>query len=218
MVVIDYQWAARPLDYARGMANTELVGRMLGHLLEQAHVQLGLQLPVVYLVGFSLGCQVSHFASDWLKEKLGQRVGRVTALDPAEVMTSAQQTKRGDGDFVDVIHTTLGFVAGDLPLIILKRKFSIVPPSGDIDFFPNGGTLQPACLGNLNPLCMHYLSMQYFINSFKTCKYPTLSCGSVDITASSLLVRVARERRRLREWATTPTRNQAAVRITSRRG
>ncbi|KAK8780591.1 hypothetical protein V5799_018066 [Amblyomma americanum] len=61
------------------------------------------------------------------------------ALDPAGPLFEGTNVtvSRGDADFVDVIHTNMGHLDG--------FQFGLAAPVGDVDFFPNGGSLQPGC-------------------------------------------------------------------------
>lgn len=65
----------------------------------------------------------------------GQRIPRITGLDPARPCFGGGERldglRRGDADYVDVIHTNPGVLG-------------IKPTIGDADFYPNGQwTLQP---------------------------------------------------------------------------
>lgn len=64
------------------------------------------------------------------------KVPRITGLDPAmpgfSTVTNANKLDPSDADFVDIIHTN-AFLQG------------VVQQSGDVDFYMNGGVVQPGC-------------------------------------------------------------------------
>lgn len=89
----------------------------------------------IYLIGHSLGAHISGFAGKAVKEYSGKSVGTVKALDPAnyldiESATNEEKLYKDDADVVIAIHTE-GGVQG------------MLEPIGSIDFFPNGGSVQP---------------------------------------------------------------------------
>lgn len=89
--------------------------------------------------GHSLGSQLASFIGKSMFELTGNKIGRITALDPAGPAWSNEdmhpQKERlcpDDANFVDVIHTDIyysGFTA----------------PIGHVDFYPNDGKHQPGC-------------------------------------------------------------------------
>ena len=92
-------------------------------------------------VGHSLGAQICSYISEEVK-KLDQ-LSRIIALDPAGVLFNTrpanERLSEDDAEYVEVIHTS-GGTAGFLE------------PCGRIDFFPNGGSIQPGCVADsLNP-------------------------------------------------------------------
>lgn len=131
----------------------------------------------MWCMGHSLGGQTCGFAG-----KRGS-FGRLTPLDPAgpwfEGSPPEGRVVKEDGDFVDVVHTNAkaGIV---LPLGMLT-------PCGDVDYYPNGGGIQPGCIidpknnqdveidvnGDLTPACSHMRVMPLFVESINPsgCKF-----------------------------------------------
>ncbi|CAG7729351.1 unnamed protein product [Allacma fusca] len=133
----------------------------------------------LHIIGHDIG---AHAASLTANLAGSGKVSRITGLDPAKIVFG----KFGDDfrlDFtdapmVDVIHTD-GGVTG-----FLETR-------GTIDFFPNGGKIQPGCLVHG---CNHFRALDLFIESisnptaFKACKcssyedYKKKKCRCNEIT------------------------------------
>lgn len=73
---MDWSTAAKGPQYAQAAANTEIVGRQLGLLLERM-IKFGLNPDDVHLIGFSLGAHVAACASEILKNRT-ILIGRIT--------------------------------------------------------------------------------------------------------------------------------------------
>ncbi|PSN33799.1 hypothetical protein C0J52_19494 [Blattella germanica] len=89
-----------------------------------------------------------------------RRGTRICRLDPALPLFATLNDKwkldAEDADFVDAVHTNAGV-------------FGKVEALGNVDFFMNGGSIQPACAGHRNvPLCSHLLAPVYFAESINT--------------------------------------------------
>lgn len=80
-----------------------------------------------------LGAHVTSFVANNIRP---YKLPRITGLDPAMpgFITADNENKldKSDAKFVDVIHTN-AFVQGQ------------VQESGHVDFYVNGGTIQPGC-------------------------------------------------------------------------
>ncbi|KAJ8920081.1 hypothetical protein NQ315_011735, partial [Exocentrus adspersus] len=142
VAVMDWQMGARGPQYTNAAANTELVGRQLGMLLELM-TEMGAKPRDMHLIGFSLGAHVCGTASEALKVK-GFLIGRITGLDAASPLfrnnyfrEKYKKLDSSDAKFVDVIHTDASPFVTD--------GFGLWQPIGHVDFFPNGGQEQPGC-------------------------------------------------------------------------
>jgi len=122
--------------YTVATANTEVVGAEIALLLTKMQGWVNLNLDDVHIIGFSLGSHVAGYAG----ERLNQ-VGRITGLDPAEPYFKQThpivRLDPRDAKYVDIIHTDAE------PLI--TWGFGIREPIGHVDFYPNGGYVQPGC-------------------------------------------------------------------------
>lgn len=96
----------------------------------------GLRPERLYMIGFSLGAHVVGVAGHHFPG-----VARITGLDPAgpdfEGRPINERLDQTDAKFVDVIHTNYGS--------IYKLHFGYTAPLGHVDFYVNGGELQPGC-------------------------------------------------------------------------
>ncbi|RVE53468.1 hypothetical protein evm_001838 [Chilo suppressalis] len=152
--------------YLRSTTYVRFMGEKLGSILADL-VNEGLPASSIHIVGHSLGAHISGFTGKQFQKLTGQRVGRITGLDPAgpcfsnlepELKLSAE-----DADFVDVIHTN-GGVAG------LKE------PVGHVDYYPNGGEQQPSCLIDT---CSHSRAWELMAESLHDQgAFPAVRCNS----------------------------------------
>ncbi|XP_046641958.1 pancreatic lipase-related protein 2-like [Daphnia pulicaria] len=112
-------------------ANTRLVGLEIAFLVNTMIDKLGVKASDVHLIGHSLGAHTGGYAG----EKIFQ-LGRITGLDPAAPyfrgMSPFACLDPSDALFVDAVHTDGGFLG-------------IYRPVGHLDFYPNGGLVQPGC-------------------------------------------------------------------------
>ncbi|XP_076289000.1 pancreatic triacylglycerol lipase-like [Lasioglossum baleicum] len=112
----------------------------------------GLNLSRVTIIGHCLG---GHVAGLTARHADGQ-VDYVVALDPAlpnfALSEPGERVAQGDAKYVQVIHTNTG---------VLGYERAI----GDIDFYPNGGAIQPGCTSNT---CSHLRAYKYFAESINS--------------------------------------------------
>lgn len=145
-------------NYSFRMANA------LAYFVE-AHVEAGfLNASKVHYIGHSLGAQAARFFAQTLKCINGQKIGRITGLDPAKPGFREWHLEREDADFVDVIHTSTGII-----------ELGMREPIGHVDFYPDGGDRQSGCLvvG-----CSHTRAKIYYLNSIQRCAYRSRCCTS----------------------------------------
>ncbi|XP_037570554.2 pancreatic lipase-related protein 2-like [Dermacentor silvarum] len=142
VLLVDWRRGAAAPVYSVAAANTPAVGAELSVVLQQlmqGNNDSGLVPHDVHIIGFSLGAHVAGFCGRHFLMHTGKRIGRITALDPAGPLFEGTNVSvsRGDAEFVDVIHTNMG--------LLDKFKLGLAASVGDVDFFPNGGSLQPGC-------------------------------------------------------------------------
>lgn len=167
-VLVDYSHYSGP-DYLTTFLILPLLSRDVGNALNRL-VQAGLSRDTLWLVGHSMGGQMTGLTSRALNFKLK----RITALDPAKPGYDVPGTlslNRDDAELVDVIHTD----AQPLGLGFLFR-------CGHVDFWPNGGSFQPGCdqVSLLDKVpCSHQRSWEFFVETVKNeSSMPAVLCGS----------------------------------------
>ncbi|XP_054260508.1 uncharacterized protein LOC128985151 [Macrosteles quadrilineatus] len=155
VLAVDWGRLALLPCYPSATLNTIEVGRCLGELL----LRMSPTHPPsqLHIIGFSLGAHIAAFTANYVQAHSGQRVARITGLDPAlpffATLKDSWKLDKEDAIFVDVIHTNTGL-------------FGKIEPTGHIDFYVNDGTLQPGCTEHRNPpLCSHMLANTYFAES-----------------------------------------------------
>ncbi|XP_015838834.2 lipase member H-A [Tribolium castaneum] len=151
---VDWSSLAAGPCYPAAVWNTRHVGECTSQLVDRIK-ELGAKN--IHLIGFSLGGQLTNFVANALRP---YKVSRITGLDPAGpgFLTAGPENKldKGDAEFVDVIHTN-AFVQG------------IVEESGHVDFYINGGVIQPGCWAeNRFFACNHHRAPLYFAESITT--------------------------------------------------
>ncbi|XP_063220701.1 lipase member H-B-like [Bacillus rossius redtenbacheri] len=174
IVMVDWSKGSEDLLYNEARDRAVSVGERTAALLEFL-VSKGLGLSNIHLVGHSLGAHAAGVAGNRMKSG---KVGRITGLDPAAPLYSAESvTDRldsTDAAYVDVIHTCGGVLGWADPL-------------GHSDFYPNGGTMvQPGCNTNVAELglgsCSHNRCPALFAESITTKK------GFVGVKCSNWLL------------------------------
>ncbi|KAJ8687643.1 hypothetical protein QAD02_023437 [Eretmocerus hayati] len=191
VLVVNWIGGAGP-PYTQAVANTRLVGAMIGRLTMQL-IQKGRIHPSrLHCIGHSLGAHTCGYVGHNLRNQYGYKLGRITGLDPAEPHFSntspVVRLDPTDAEFVTAIHTDCSpFISGGL---------GISQAVAHIDFFPNGGKNQPGCNeGVFNSItlekgsffrglkrflgCNHIRSYEYFIESINTdCPFVSVPCSS----------------------------------------
>ncbi|KAJ0179211.1 hypothetical protein K1T71_004923 [Dendrolimus kikuchii] len=155
------------------------LGIILGELLADLR-HYGLSANTLELIGGSLGAHMAYYASMRYQELTGQRISRLTALDPAgpcfRNLPRVERLNSDAADRVDVLHTNID-------------GFGIAAPSGHVDFYANGGEYQPSMTGSfILPcflLCSHVRSALYWVEALK---YPEAFIGVRCDTVSKVRV------------------------------
>ncbi|CAL8096647.1 unnamed protein product [Orchesella dallaii] len=176
--------AARAILYPFIVDNVADVGQYVANFIVFLKDNEALSsLDQVHILGFSLGAHVSGIAG-WTVQNAtdGEKVARITGLDPAGPKFFLKRTERrlnqDDAKFVDVIHTShLGYFL----------------QMGHLDFFPNGGKIQPGCvetesgitdtvtsLGSLlTGSCSHSRAWKYYLRSIKDNEFYGCECNNI---------------------------------------
>ncbi|GIX80859.1 pancreatic triacylglycerol lipase [Caerostris darwini] len=177
VIIVNYTSYNQP-PYILAAFNTQIIGNQVAHLIKFLEKYKGVDPKNMHLIGFSLGAQIAGQAG-----KNIPNLARITGLDPAAPLFSFpinvfHTLNNTDADFVDVIHTST-----------FKYGYGMHVPVGDIDFYPNGGVLQPRCVKNsssISPLsaslrsCNHNSAPLYFYISLNTskCLFWSINCDS----------------------------------------
>lgn len=135
VVVIDWGEGSSP-PYAQAVANIRLVGVISAHVIFMIKEQFTMKhIDNVHILGHSLGSHLAGYAGDTLQKQFGLKVGRITAMDPAEPsftdVEPVVRLDRNDAKFVDVVHSDI--------LPITQYGLGMPNAIGHVDFYPNGG-------------------------------------------------------------------------------
>ncbi|CAG9760475.1 unnamed protein product [Ceutorhynchus assimilis] len=158
IIIVDWEPLAEIPCYTTAYLNTWYVAQCITILLVGL-VPLGINPQIIHVVGFSLGAHVSGLVGNNLQKTLGSSFYRITGLDPAlpffATLNNDWKLDKTDADFVDVIHTSAG-------------TFGKLEATGHVDFYVNGGSLQPTCqYRKYPPLCSHIMAGLYFAESIR---------------------------------------------------
>lgn len=142
-MVTFYDWAA---------LNTVKIGTDVGERISA--LKNIIPSNTIHIVGHSLGAHIAGVAARIYTERTGEKIGRITGLDPAQPCFNEGARLRGvasgDASYVDIIHTNPGFLG-------LKE------PIGDADFYPNG--LRHIPKGCHHSICAHGRAWEYYAES-----------------------------------------------------
>lgn len=109
VIALDWSKGADKFNYFQSACNTRVTGAMLGYFVNRLKIVTGLTLSLVHLVGHSLGAHVVGDAGAKIQNLTGEKVSRITGLDPAGPRFYDNNPATGldetDGNLVDVIHT-----------------------------------------------------------------------------------------------------------------
>lgn len=139
--------------YLSSLSNTRLVAQCAAQFYSHLTYN-GASSYLIHCVGHSLGAHICGMMSNHLHRKINKIIG----LDPARPLVDRYGTEmfkltKDDANFVQVIHTNAGFL-GETAQI------------GHIDFCVNGGSMQPSCSRQPQPLrqsrCSHFMSACFF--------------------------------------------------------
>lgn len=136
ILVVD--WA--PLShvmYVEARVHTTVVSKQVSNLLK--FLSYKVPLSTVHIIGHSMGAQIAAYASYKARHETAQTVGRISGLDPAaplyewpHIESLDEVLDPTDALFVDAIHTNAGYLG-------------MWGTAGHIDYYPNGGQVQPGC-------------------------------------------------------------------------
>uniref|UniRef100_A0A2P2HZE4 Phospholipase A1 member A-like n=1 Tax=Hirondellea gigas TaxID=1518452 RepID=A0A2P2HZE4_9CRUS len=176
--VIIVQWAqlADVSNYYAAARDVSFVGVELGKLLSALKRAAGLSEKRTHLIGFSLGAHVAGIAGQHFPG-----ISRISGLDPAGPYFSRrdidERLDHTDAKFVDVIHTNYGG--------LLKLHFGYEDALGHVDFYVNGGSLQPGCPPIVKEAIEMFLSGD--IRDFSSCNHDRSYIYYIEAARKSLV-------------------------------
>ncbi|KAI9557471.1 hypothetical protein GHT06_017299 [Daphnia sinensis] len=151
-IAVDWETLANTGSYFSSAASIQPIGIATGDFINFLITQ-GLDVNQLHIIGFSLGAHIAGKAGD----RASKHVPRITGLDPAYPGFSIDNTDARldvtDALFVDIIHTNSAS--------LLDGGLSFPTSIGHVDFWPNGGIVQPGC----SAVCSHSRALLYFIES-----------------------------------------------------
>ncbi|KRT80501.1 hypothetical protein AMK59_8313, partial [Oryctes borbonicus] len=169
IIYIDWSKAGSKEFYVSA-ANCKPIGGYIADFIISAK----LKLDKVHIIAHSLGSQVAGFIGKRIYEETGSKLARITCTDPAgpafenPKVNDTDRVTSADAEFVDVIHTDIG-------------HYGYIEAIGHVDFYPNGGTLQPGCPSyEEDENCSHARSNLYFIESVNSDKFLATPCSSYE--------------------------------------
>ncbi|GAV01862.1 hypothetical protein RvY_12504 [Ramazzottius varieornatus] len=144
--VIRLDWShGNNIPYYQASANVRLVGSHCARFVHHIISEYGVSADNVEIVGHSLGAHGAGYAGEALKKTYGIALGHITGLDPAgPYFTSTKPTVRLDPTDAKKVITIV--TDGET---ILVAAYGSPQPMGHMNFYPNGGSLQPGCSKNI---------------------------------------------------------------------
>ncbi|XP_042217724.1 lipase member H-like isoform X2 [Homarus americanus] len=171
VVVVDY-WDLHTINYLQMRHNARQVASLIAHLIDTLVVHKSLQLAHTHVIGFSMGGRISGMVGS--KLTTGQ-LGRITALDPSypilHPVDPSETLDQNDAQLVVVLRTSL---------------VAYYNPPGHVDFYPNGGIVQPGCDVWFYPdivqqSCSHFRAVKLGVEAVRRGQqqvFPSCGCDS----------------------------------------
>ncbi|KAH8303191.1 hypothetical protein KR059_003108 [Drosophila kikkawai] len=138
------------------MLDIEKTGAKIGKWIVQMVNELDMPFETIHLIGQNVGAHVAGAAAQEFTRLTGQKLRRVTGLDPSNIVAKSRNTltglARGDAEFVDAIHTSVYGMGTPIR-------------SGDVDFYPNGPSTGVPGASNVVEAAMR--ATRYFAESVR---------------------------------------------------
>ncbi|XP_003425034.3 pancreatic lipase-related protein 2 [Nasonia vitripennis] len=171
LIIIDWSKGSESWNYVEAVHNTYKVAQGIVKFLDSMQKEVSIlnnfteneSWKNLYFIGHSLGAQIAGQAGHLIKSSSNFKMERITGLDPArpcfQSVDPIFKLDYSDADFVDVIHTQTGNDEDVSGIGVQER-------SGHVDFYVNGGIIQPECETKLmaiqKMLCSHNLAYRFF--------------------------------------------------------
>lgn len=154
ILFIDWSEGSRTISYLSARNRVPPVGNYIASYLDFLNDNNLIDFNRVSVIGFSLGAHMAGIAG---KNVRTGKINTIIGLDPAgplfSVNTPSERLDAGDAEYVEAIHTNGGIWGS-----------GIGAPIGHVDFFPNGGSIQPGCLTNT---CHHLRAVDFFSKQYE---------------------------------------------------
>ncbi|XP_060604009.1 inactive pancreatic lipase-related protein 1-like isoform X2 [Ruditapes philippinarum] len=187
VIGVDWSKGAKKL-YPKAVANTRLVGAVVAQLIKVLLGKFEMDVKTLHVIGHSLGAHTAGYVGTRIPG-----IPRITGLDPAGPLFTktdpAVHLDPSDALFVDAIHSD------GAP--IEDAGFGTLSQLGHMDFYPNGGQIQPGCPPPVKTTveqlltfqftkafdsvsCAHDRAIWYFIESVlnTNCQFTSYPCSS----------------------------------------
>ncbi|CAL4104908.1 unnamed protein product, partial [Meganyctiphanes norvegica] len=170
VIAVDwYSLAGFPSPYGRAVENLYKVAEITADLIVYLSKIVDLQTSKISMVGHSLGAHLAGMTAKYIRKRSSalKPIARITGLDPAGPSffnkPSTMKLDKTDADFVDVIHTNGGEGVGVIRAFFTST-YGYLTPLGHVDFYPNGGRMQPGCW-RVYLWCSHSHAYLYWLES-----------------------------------------------------
>ncbi|XP_037933224.1 phospholipase A1-like [Teleopsis dalmanni] len=145
------------------------VGAKVADFILLLYTYFDVKISNIHVVGFSMGAQTSGFVGQFVYKSTGEKIAKITGLDPAGGMYNSlpedERLSADDAHFVEVIHTNGGIVG-------------YYAPCGHADYYPNGGRIQPGC-SVIDLGCSHLRAFELVAEMWSAKnEYVVLKCAS----------------------------------------
>ncbi|ODN05024.1 Lipase member H [Orchesella cincta] len=172
LVFVNWSKLAQAPWYETAANNVKPVGEYSAKLINFLVAQGVATLDNTFFVGHSLGSHVANYVT---LNTVGGKIRGVFALDPALPLFGVKEDNERidpeDGQFVNVIHTSMG--------TLLDGGLAFTEPRGHVDFYPNSGKDQPGCPGFDFGACSHSRSYGYLGESIgRPSAFPACKCDN----------------------------------------
>ncbi|XP_035206600.1 uncharacterized protein LOC118181539 [Stegodyphus dumicola] len=146
--------------YEKAIANIRVVGAEVGFFMQRI-TMFSVKPRLIHIIGHGLGAHASGYAGKWFHDREELLVGRITGLDPAGPFFNGVENivrlDKGDASFVDIIHTNMDGQS--------LKGYGLKEPIGHLDFYPNGGEIQPGCSTELSINAQNATDVLSYMNS-----------------------------------------------------
>ncbi|BES99871.1 Hypothetical protein NTJ_12689 [Nesidiocoris tenuis] len=199
VVIVDWSPGASGPNYFQAVANTRVAAALVAKFLQKMIQKEVCDASKLHLIGQSLGAHLASYVATDVTN-----IAEITGLDPAqpwfENNDNVTHLDQSDAEFVQIVHTNV------LPFWP-SFGLGFSKPSGHVDFYINGGAVQPECTSNgyyqkiRNYLsdrvtsviewlaCSHSKAQEYYIEALKrpfSCRYTGIPWNPDDKDPPSL--------------------------------